>query len=214
MAMRSFSSSAAAAALAAETQRENLVIARGLKRQDPDLLDRLIEQYQHRLLRYLLFLTGKRETAEDLFQETWMRVLLRGAQYNGKARFDTWLFTIARNLVIDLSRKRTLSSLDEMREGAEDERPFEIPLDGPSPLDQFETRENRAEVSEVLITLEPHSREVLVLRFFEELSLEEIAGITRAPLSTVKSRLYRGLAALRPQLEKLRRGDLFGGARV
>lgn len=212
--MRSFSSSAAAAALAAENERENLVIARGLKQQDPDLLDQLIEQYQHRLLRYLLFLTGKRETAEDLFQETWMRVLLRGAQYNGKARFDTWLFTIARNLVIDLSRKRTLSSLDEMREGADDERPFEIPLDGPSPLDEFETRENRAEVSEVLITLETHSREVLMLRFFEELSLEEIAGITRAPLSTVKSRLYRGLASLRPQLEKLRRGDLFGGARV
>lgn len=215
--MRSFTSSptaAAAAALAAETERENLVIARGLKRQDPQLLDQLIEQYQHRLLRYLLFLTGKRETAEDLFQETWMRVLLRGAQYNGKARFDTWLFTIARNLVIDLSRKRTLSSLDEIRDGAEDDRPFEIPLDGPSPLDEFETRENRAEVSEVLITLEPHSREVLVLRFFEELSLEEIAGVTRAPLSTVKSRLYRGLASLRPQLEKLRRGELFGGARA
>ena len=212
--MRSFSSSAAAAAFAVETERENLGIAHGLKRQDPELLDKLIEQYQHRLLRYLLFLTGKRETAEDLFQETWMRVLLRGAQYNGKARFDTWLFTIARNLVIDLSRKRTLSSLDEMREGAEDERPFEIPIDGPSPLDQFEMRENRAEVSEVLVTLEPHSREVLVLRFFEELSLEEIAGVTRAPLSTVKSRLYRGLASLRPQLERLRRGDLLGGARV
>ncbi len=215
MAMRSFTSTATSASLlAAETERENLTIARGLKRQDTVLLDRLIEQYQHRLLRYLLFLTGKRETAEDLFQETWMRVLLRGAQYNGKARFDTWLFTIARNLVIDLSRKRTLSSLDEMREGAEDDRPFEIPLEGPSPLDQFETRENRAEVSEVLITLEPHSREVLVLRFFEEMSLDEIAGVTRAPLSTVKSRLYRGLASLRPQLEKLRRGELFGGERV
>lgn len=213
--MRSFTSSAATTAvLAAETERANLFIARGLKRQDPALLDQLIEQYQHRLLRYLLFLTGKRETAEDLFQETWMRVLLRGAQYNGKARFDTWLFTIARNLVIDLSRKRTLSSLDEMREGAEDDRPFEIPLDGPSPLDEFQTRENRAEVSELLITLEPHSREVLMLRFFEELSLEEIAGITRAPLSTVKSRLYRGLASLRPQLELLRRGELFGGARA
>ena len=87
-------------------QRENAAIARGLKRKDPELLDQLIELYQHRLLRYLLFLTGKREVAEDLFQETWMRVLLRGAQYNGKARFDTWLFTIARNLVIDLSRKR------------------------------------------------------------------------------------------------------------
>ena len=90
----------------ADLQRENLAIAHGLKQNDPELLDRLIETYQHRLLRYLLFLTGKRETAEDLFQETWMRVLLRGAQYNGKARFDTWLFTIARNLVIDLSRKR------------------------------------------------------------------------------------------------------------
>ena len=68
----------------------------------------------------------------------------------------------------------------------------------------FEAHENRAEVSEVLITLERQSREVLVLRFFEELSLDEIAGVTRAPLSTVKSRLYRGLAALRPELERLR----------
>ena len=114
------------AAQAAQVQSENAAIAHGLKRQNPELLDHLIELYQHRLLRYLLFLTGKREVAEDLFQETWMRVLLRGAQYNGKARFDTWLFTIARNLVIDLSRKRTMASLDEMSEGGEDERPFEI----------------------------------------------------------------------------------------
>ena len=115
-----------ATALAAQTQSENAAIAHGLKRQDPELLDQLIELYQHRLLRYLLFLTGKREVAEDLFQETWMRVLLRGGQYNGKARFDTWLFTIARNLVIDLSRKRTMASLDEMNEGGADDRPFEI----------------------------------------------------------------------------------------
>jgi RNA polymerase sigma-70 factor (ECF subfamily) len=191
-------------ALAAQTQAENAEIAIGLKRQDPALLDHLIELYQHRLLRYLLFLTGRREVAEDLFQETWMRVLLRGAQYNGKARFDTWLFTIARNLVIDLSRKRTMVSLDEMSEGREDDRPFEIPMAGPSPLDQFQSRENSAEVSEVLLKLEPNYREVLVLRFYEELSLEEIARMTRAPLSTVKSRLYRGLAALKPEIESLR----------
>ena len=168
------------------------------------MLDELIERYQHRLLRYLLFLTGKREVAEDLFQETWMRVLLRGGQYNGKARFDTWLFTIARNLVIDLSRKRTMASLDEMHDCGEDERPFEVAGDGPSPLEQFQSRENSAEVGEVLLNLEPNYREVLVLRFYEELSLEEIAGITRAPLSTVKSRLYRGLAALKPEVERIR----------
>lgn len=189
---------------AEETQRENAAIARGLKSQDPELLDHLIELYQHRLLRYLLFLTGKREVAEDLFQETWMRVLLRGSQYNGKARFDTWLFTIARNLVIDLSRKRTMASLDEMSESNDDSRAFEIATDGPSPLEQFEIREDRAEVAEVLLKLEPNYREVLVLRFHEELSLEEIAHVTRAPLSTVKSRLYRGLAALKPEIERLR----------
>ena len=186
---------------AQQIERENAAIAYGLKRQDPDLLDQLIETYQHRLMRYLMFLTGKREVAEDLFQEVWIRVLRRGSQYNGKARFDTWIFTIARNLVIDLSRKRTMASLDEMREGGEDERPFEIVQDGPSPLEQFEYRENAAELATVLSTLEPSYREVLTLRFHEEMSLEEIAGITRAPLSTVKSRLYRGLNMLMRQLE-------------
>jgi RNA polymerase sigma-70 factor (ECF subfamily) len=192
------------ATLADQVRSENAAIARGLKKQSPELLDQLIELYQHRLLRYLLFLTGKREVAEDLFQETWMRVLLRGAQYNGKARFDTWLFTIARNLVIDLSRKRTMASLDEMSEGGEDERPFEIAMSGPSPLEQFQSREDCAEVGEVLLKLESTYREVLVLRFYEELSLEEIAAVTKSPLSTVKSRLYRGLASLKPQMEQLR----------
>jgi RNA polymerase sigma-70 factor, ECF subfamily len=187
-------------------ERENAAIARGLKRQDPELLDQLIETYQHRLMRYLMFLTGKREVAEDLFQEVWIRVLRRGSQYNGKARFDTWIFTIARNLVIDLSRKRTMASLDEMREGGEDERPFEIVQDSPSPLQQFQTNENASEVAMVLLTLEPTYREVLTLRFHDEMSLEAIAAVTQAPLSTVKSRLYRGLAALKPEILKLRAG--------
>ena len=131
-----------AAALAAQVQSESAAIAHGLKKQDPEVLDRLIELYQHRLPAVLPLLTGRREVAEDLFQETWMRVLVRGAQYNGKARFDTWLFTIARNLVIDLSRKRTMASLDEMSDGGEDDRPFEIAMAGPSPLEQFTAREN------------------------------------------------------------------------
>jgi len=185
--------------------QENAEIALGLRRQDPDLLDRLIDTYQHRLMRYLTFLTGRRETAEDLFQETWIRVLMRGSQYNGKARFDTWLFTIARNLAIDLSRKRTMASLDELQDPGNDERPFEIAETGPSPFEQFCSREDAAEVNAVLLELHASYREVLVLRFHEDMVLEEIAVVTRSPLSTVKSRLYRGLAALKPQIEKLRR---------
>ena len=140
-----------------------------MKRHDPELLDQLIVQYQHRLLRYLLYLTGNRETAEDIFQETWMRVLKRGDQFNGKSRFDTWLFTIARNLVIDVRRKRTMSSLEAMREAGEDGRSFDVAGDGPSPFDSYQTSENGQRVAEALLTLEPLHREVLVLRFHEEL---------------------------------------------
>src|SRR5690348_15827801 len=132
-------------------RQENLAIAAGLKHQEAGLLDELIVRYQHRLLRYLLFLTSSRELAEDLFQEVWMRVLLRGAQFNGKSRFDTWLFTIARNLVIDYRRKRTLASLDELFDaGSDDDRPmtFEISDDQPSPFDRMASGEDRDRVSE------------------------------------------------------------------
>lgn len=64
--------------------------------------DRLIEQYQHRLLRYLVSLTVDRAIAEDLFQKTWMRVLERGHQYDGRHEFSTWPYTIAKNLTMSL----------------------------------------------------------------------------------------------------------------
>ncbi len=192
--------STATLTLAEQSRAENALIAQGLRRHDPELLDQLIIQYQHRLLRYLLFLTGSRDLAEDLFQETWMRVLTRGTQYNGAARFDTWLFTIARNLMIDMRRKRTMASLEEMCEVDGEDRAYEIPSDEPTPFDLYQIRENGQRVTAALLTLDPLHREVLVLRFHEELSLEEIAQVTRAPLSTVKSRLYRGLAALKPRV--------------
>ena len=186
-------------------RQESLEIAAGLKRQDAGLIDQLLQRYQHRLLRYLLYLTSNREQAEDLFQEVWMRVMVRGAQFNGKARFDTWLFTVARNLVIDLRRKRTMSSLDEMFEaGADEERVggIEIAAEGPTPFDQCASGEDRNRLAAALLEVEPLHREVLVLRFHEDLSLEEIANVTRAPLSTVKSRLYRGLASMKPKLQE------------
>jgi RNA polymerase sigma-70 factor (ECF subfamily) len=187
-------------------RQENLAISEGLKRQDAGLLDELITRYQHRLIRYLLYLTGNRELAEDLFQEVWMRVLVRGGQFNGQSRFETWLFTIARNLLIDLRRKRTMSSLDELFEaGGDDDRPVavEITDTDPTPFEQFAKLEDRERVAAALLEVDALHREVLVLRFHEELSLEEIAKVTRAPLSTVKSRLYRGLAMIRPRLERL-----------
>jgi RNA polymerase sigma-70 factor (ECF subfamily) len=188
-----------------QVREESLAVAQGLKRHDAGLLDELIVRYQHRLLRYLLYLTSNREMAEDLFQEVWMRVLVRGGQFNGQARFDTWLFTIARNLVIDQRRKRTMSSLDELFEGSsEEDRPmaYEVADHEPTPFELFANLEDRQRIAAALLQLDTLHREVLVLRFHEELSLEEISKVTRAPLSTVKSRLYRGLAAIKPKMAR------------
>ena len=187
----------------AEARRESFAVAEGLKRRKAGLLDELIVRYQHRLLRYLLYLTGNRDTAEDLFQEVWMRVLVRGAQFNGKSRFETWLFTIARNLAIDQRRKRTVNSLDELIDGAGDDdraMTFEVAAAGPTPFDHVSSLEDREKIAAALLELDTLHREVMVLRFHEEMSLEEIAKVTRAPLSTVKSRLYRGMAMIKPRL--------------
>jgi RNA polymerase sigma-70 factor, ECF subfamily len=182
--------------------KKSLVL--GLRQRDPELLDRLIEQYQYRLFRYLLYITGNTERAEDFFQETWIRVLERGHQYDGKFKFEAWLFTIARNLVIDWQRQKKAVSLDSMMD-PEEGKGFE-PVDekAESPLNLFLQEETQDRVQASLEQLPAAYREVLLLRFQEEMQLDEIARIQATPISTVKSRLYRGLDALK--------GLLAGGA--
>ena len=180
---------------------DSRAIARGLQRRDPDLLDRLIEQYQYRLFRYLVHITGSTERAEDFFQETWIRVLERGHQYDGKSKFEAWLFAIARHLVIDWQRSKKPQSLDTLTD-SEQEHPLQVPDESaPSPLHQVLTQESEENVQSSLQKIPAIYREVLVLRFQEELQIEEMAGVLSIPVSTVKSRLYRGLDALRGALQ-------------
>src|SRR6201992_2228287 len=113
---------------------ETAKIARGLRERDMQLVADLVQRYQHRLVRYLLYLTGRRESAEDLAQETWIRVLQRGSQYNGRQRFDPWLFAIARNLAIDYLRKKGKAVQTASLPDDRDEVPL-IPSSGPSPFE-------------------------------------------------------------------------------
>ena len=180
---------------------ETKTIARGLQRRDPELLDRLIEQYQYRLFRYLVYLTASRERAEDFFQETWIRVLERGHQYDGKSKFEAWLFAIARHLVIDWQRQKKMQSLDALTD-PEVGAPLEIAdEDAPSPLRLLLSHEREATVKASLGQVPTIYREVLLLRFQEEMKLEEIAEVLETPISTVKSRLYRGLESLKGMLQ-------------
>ena len=188
-------------------ETETAKIARGLRERDIELLADLVQRCQQRLVRYLLYLTGRREYAEDLAQETWIRVLQRGSQYNGRQRFDPWLFAIARNLAIDDLRKKrnvgaTVSSPDDR------DAMLLLPSSDPSPFEAAARSEDAMRLAGRLQILAPLYREALLLRFQEDMSLTEIAQVVGAPVTTVSSRIYRGLATLRSAFEE---GDSHGG---
>ena len=182
-------------------ETETAKIARGLRERDMQLLADLVERCQHRLVRYLLYLTGRRDYAEDLAQETWIRVLQRGSQYNGRQRFDPWLFAIARNLAIDFLRKKRKAVQTASLPDDRDEILL-VSSSGPSPFEAAARSEDAMRLAGHLQILSPLYREALLLRFQEDLSLAEIAQVLGAPVTTVTSRIYRGLAALRSAFEE------------
>lgn len=185
---------------AAETDAQRIAI--GLRQRNVALLHELVELYQHRLLRYLIYFLGRRDHVDDLIQETWLRVIERGSHYDGRSRFEPWLFTIARNLAIDHVRKHKLFSLDSAAADTEKEnlplQPASIEL---SPFELAARTQDAVRLAASLQALEPQCREALLLRFQEEMSLQEIAAMVGAPVTTVSSRIYRGLETLRKQLE-------------
>lgn len=192
------SAEAQACYLVPPMEREADEIARGLRRRDPDLLDRLIEQYQHRLLRYLVSIVHDRQTAEDIFQETWIRVLEQGHRYDGKRSFVTWLITIARNLAIDHMRRKHPDAIEDLPPSAEPA------ATEPGAFELAVQSEQAERLGAAMARIPGEQREAIVLRFQEGMSLEEIAGVTRSPLSTVKSRLYRGLEAMSGYVKEIR----------
>src|SRR5215471_17267463 len=129
-------------------EQDRAKLAERLRNGDLDVLDDLIEKYQHRLLRYLVSVTGNRSTAEDIFQETWLHVLERGHQYRAQWKFEVWLFSIARHLVIDLSRRKKSDSLDELMD-REDGPAFQPSASDPSPFEQVATGQESARVARV-----------------------------------------------------------------
>lgn len=168
---------------------------------DVEAVAALIERYQHRLYRYLLRVVREPRTAEDLFQQTWLRVMERIRSYDPQRNFESWLFALARNLAIDHLRRYRPESLDEPLPSG-DSRVELIAGASPRALDQLLARERAGWLAEAVVELPLVFREVLALRFEEEMKLEEIAAVLGLPLGTVKTRLHRALKHLRGALEE------------
>src|SRR3984885_6788430 len=174
-----------------------------LRRGDLDALATLLTRYQNRLYRYLLRMVRQPAEAEDLFQQTWLRVAEKIQQYDPRRSFEAWLFTRARNLAIDHLRRVRPESLDEpIGDAAQGETAaMRLPSQERPAMEGILQRKRSQRLGAVLEMLPVVQREVLTLRFEEEMKIEEIAEVLSAPLSTVKTRLRRALERLRVILE-------------
>ncbi|MBI2433178.1 MAG: sigma-70 family RNA polymerase sigma factor [Candidatus Hydrogenedentes bacterium] len=172
----------------------------------------LVQRHQRGVLNYIFRMVQNRQIAEELTQEVFIALVRNAVRYQPTAKFTTYLYTIASNIVSKewarQKRRPKFFSLSAWWSG-------DGPDDEMNPLEHIEDQRScvvaafqRGEISEAvnaaLKHLPDHQREAFVLRRFQELSYEEIAHITEVPVGTVKSRVVRAERGLRPYLEKYR----------
>ncbi|MBX3724653.1 MAG: RNA polymerase sigma factor [Xanthomonadales bacterium] len=160
----------------------------------------LYARHKGRLYAFLLRCLGRRDAADDCFQETWARAIGAIGRWRPQARFSTWLLQIAHNLAVDrMRRQRPLVSIDD----DEGPLPGSLLLDGgphADPAAALEALQEGRRLRRAIAALPPEQRTAVLLRLDAELPLEEIAQITGAGRETVKSRLRYAMDKLREAL--------------
>jgi RNA polymerase sigma-70 factor (ECF subfamily) len=162
----------------------------------------LVGRYKNAIVSFLYRFVGDFRTAEDLAQETFLRVFKKIHDYNSSAKFSTWLYTIASNLAKDEFKRRVrhpARSLDWKGGGDTTRNIPDVKADTTDsvPDVQLEHDEVRLNVKKALALLEEHDREILLLKDVQGLSYEEIAGVLDLPMGTVKSRISRARTAFK-----------------
>lgn len=197
---------------------EQLMLA--FQRGDAASFEVLVRRHRQPVFAFILRSTVNAARAEDLLQETWLKVLRGARDYQPKARFKTWLYTLARNLCVDSARKeshRRTETLDAPARGGDDGRSLgeTVPDAGAQPERGAFNRGVRPLLEQALASLPTEQREVFVLREFSGVTFKEIAEVTGVPENTVKSRMRYALESLRRQLVALGvDGDLVDHERV
>ena len=181
------------------------IIARA-RRGDADAFEQLVEAYRNQVFRLALRMCGNEADADEVAQEAFLSAWKGLPNFRGESRFSTWLYQLTTHAVIDLMRR------EKRQAAAEDIDGITAADYGPSPQQQAERAETRREVRAALMQLPEEYRQVLLLRFMQELSYEEIGQALKLPAGTVKSRLNRAKAQLKDILS--RSGNLFGAVSV
>ncbi|MEX2179906.1 MAG: sigma-70 family RNA polymerase sigma factor [Gemmatimonadaceae bacterium] len=172
----------------------------------------LIRRYERPVFSLVFRMVRDRELAEDLTQDTFIKVLTHVDKYRAEFKFSSWLFKIANNVAIDHLRRRQLDTISI--EGSPhatsadlvDATAFELTAQGESPLQEMEARELGSEIERAIAHLRPEYRACILLRHVEDKSYEEIAATLDLPLGTVKTYIHRARHELRILLEHVREG--------
>ena len=166
----------------------------------------LVELYQAQIFSVVLRMVRRREDAEDLTQETFVRMFRALDRYDPQRPFAAWIFTIASRLAIDHIRRRRVTpiSLTQREAGSDEEYEIDVEDPGLKP-DEIATRsEEERRTEELIQSLPPHYRIVVVLRHQQDLSYDEIAEALHLPLGTVKARIHRAREMLKGRIERSR----------
>jgi len=166
----------------------------------------IINRYKRGVYTLIIRMVGRPEEADDLCQETFVRLYSSLSSYDPRYKFSSWLFKIANNLTIDFLRRQRpeVASLDDTVDTGDDTLAIQVKDKGMDPLGRVESMELYAKIKEAIGNLPVDYRRVILLRHLEDMSYEEIAGVTGLPLGTVKTLLFRGRRLLRKRLRTVR----------
>ena len=164
--------------------------------------EELVRRYQRPIAAYVYRMVGDYDSALDLTQEVFIKVYGSLERYRPEFKFSTWIYRIAHNAAIDHLRRAGGIRTEELEVEGEGGRSYEKPLasSAPTPEQESERRERRAEIEEIVQSLPPAYRELIVLRHAHDLSYDEIAEVRGLPLGTVKNRIFRAREAMRALL--------------
>ena len=161
----------------------------------------LMGRYECRLINFLNRYTGNRETAENLTQETFLRIYRNRQDYEPSAKFKTFIYRIATNLAIDEFRKKARRKEELMEDFSKKES------SNPNPQDMAISGDRAEKVRESLMKLDEKHRVVIVMKWFDGMKYEQIAKILGLSVGTVKSRVHYALKKLEVELKPLLNGD-------
>ena len=165
----------------------------------------LVNRYKDRLLNFVFQFLGDIEQAEDVVQDTMLRLYEKKHYYKEIAKFSTWLYTIAKNLANTELRKRKQRKTTLLSQFSKDDKTYELPSNDPEPGQEIQTDIVNQIIKDAVDQLSEKFKIVIVLRDIQGLSYEDISEIINVPIGTVKSRINRARIQLQVELKHLKK---------